>query len=340
MCRASRAVRHGRLRGARLLTWSERTATHPAALALIGEALPARPFAGAVPPGHAVRITTGAPLPAGADAVLMVEVARVEAEARVLALDAVGPGKHVIRVGEDVAKGRAVLPAGRRLRRQDVGLLASIGAATVRAVRCPRVALVVTGNELLPPGAAPSGFNIVDSNSPMLAALATRDGATVHPARYLPDDFTAVRDAIREAAATADVVFVSGGTSVGTEDHAPRAAAELGELAVHGVALRPAGPLGIGFLPIPGRGEGDQKSGGERVKGRKGEETTPPPAPHESTEEIGRGSAVSPSPLHPFSPTLPLPHPRQSGVVPVRVRSVRRARGAPARRSVVGATVS
>jgi molybdopterin molybdotransferase len=195
-----------------------------------------------------VRITTGAPLPAGADAVLMAEFAQVEAETRVLALDSVVPGKHVVRVGEDVAKGRTVLPAGRRLRPQDVGLLASIGAATVRAVRCPRIAILVTGNELLHPGSLPARFNIVDSNSPMLAALAARDGASVLPVRYLPDDFTSVRDAIREAATTADAIFVSGGTSVGTEDHAPRAAAELGELAVHGVALRPAGPLGVAFL--------------------------------------------------------------------------------------------
>ena len=222
--------------------------TSPArSLAVVGESLPARPFAGEVKPGEAVRILTGAPLPAGADAVLMAERASLEA-GRVLAREPVAPGKHVVRVGEDVAKGSAVLAAGRILRPQDVGLLASIGAAEVTAVRRPRVAILVTGNELLPPGAAPDGFKIVDSNSPMLAALAARDGAVVLPVRYVPDDYAAVRAAIRDASAGADVVLVSGGTSVGTEDHAPRAAAELGELAVHGVAVRPAGPMGVGFL--------------------------------------------------------------------------------------------
>ena len=220
--------------------------TSPArSLAVVGESLPARPFAGEVKPGEAVRILTGAPLPAGADAVLMAEFASLE-DGRVLAREPVAPGKHVVRVGEDVAKGSAVLAAGRLLRPQDVGLLASIGAAEVTAVRRPRVAILVTGNELLPPGAAPDGFKIVDSNSPMLAALAARDGAVVLPVRYVPDDYAAVRDAIRDASAGADVVLVSGGTSVGTEDHAPRAAAELGELAVHGVAVRPAGPMGVG----------------------------------------------------------------------------------------------
>jgi molybdopterin molybdotransferase len=216
-------------------------------LTVIGAALPARPFAGVAEPGQAVRITTGAPIPAGADAVLMAESAPLGEDGRVLPRAALAPGRHVVRAGEDVAKGREVLACGRRLRPQDVGLLASIGVGTVLARRRPRVALLVTGNELLPPGSVPAGFRIVDSNSPMLAALVARDGGECLPVRYLPDDYALVRDAIRDA--DADVVLVTGGTSVGTEDHAPRAVAELGELAFHGVALKPGGPFGVGFLP-------------------------------------------------------------------------------------------
>jgi molybdopterin molybdotransferase len=224
-------------------------AHNPLPLALVGESLPAKPFPGAVRPGQAVRVMTGAPVPAGADAVLMAEVAEVEPGGRrVLAREPVSSGRHVGRVGEDVARGHEVLPAGRRLRPQDIGLLASIGVGAVTVRRRPRVAVLVTGNELLPPGSVPDGFKIVDSNSPMLAALVARDGGECRPARYLPDDFAAVRDAIRDAASDADAILVSGGSSVGAEDHAPRAVAELGELAVHGVALRPAAPLGIGFL--------------------------------------------------------------------------------------------
>jgi molybdopterin molybdotransferase len=214
-------------------------------LAVVGEALPARPFAGTVGPGQAVRIMTGAPIPAGADAVLMAEFAQ-EAGDRVLARASVSPGKHVVRVGEDVGKGREVLPAGRMLRPQDVGLLASIGAGTVSVVRRPRVAILVTGDELLPPGAVPDGFRIVDSNSPMLSALVARDGGECRPVQYLPDHYEAIRDALRDA--DADVVLVTGGSSVGTEDHAPRVVAELGELTVHGIAIRPASPTGIGLL--------------------------------------------------------------------------------------------
>ncbi|MBX9584522.1 MAG: molybdopterin molybdotransferase MoeA [Gemmataceae bacterium] len=257
-------------------------AHNPLPLVVVGEARPAKPFLGTVQPGQAVRIMTGSPVPAGADAVLMAEVARPEPDGRVLAVEPVSPGRHVGRVGEDVAAGRGVLPAGRVLRPQDVGLIASVGVGTVQAVRRPRVALLVTGDELLPPGSMPEGHRIVDSNSPMLAALVARDGGDGLPVQYLPDRYEAVRDAIRDATASADVVLVSGGSSVGAEDHAPRAVAELGELAVHGVALRPASPLGVGILRrVPG-------CEGERVKGAGGRSA---------------GPAGSPSPSHPH--TLP-----------------------------------
>ncbi|MBA4191405.1 MAG: hypothetical protein C0467_25780 [Planctomycetaceae bacterium] len=236
---------------------SEDTATS-APLDVLGESMPARPFTGTIERGQAVRITTGAPIPAGADAVLMAEFAQTAADGRVHSREVVKAGKHIVRVGEDVAKGREVLPVSRRLRPQDVGLLASIGVSTVRVHRQPRVAVLVTGNELLPPGSLPEGYRIVDSNSPMLATLVARDGGECLSVRYLHDDYAAVRDAIRDT--DADVILVSGGTSVGTEDHAPRAVGELGELAFHGVAIRPAGPLGVGFRLCPrvasdGRGE-------------------------------------------------------------------------------------
>ncbi len=224
--------------------------SNPLPLAIVGEAFPAQPFPGELRPGQAARVMTGAPLPAGANAVLQAEAADERGD-QVLAREPVSPGRHVGRVGEDVAAGREVLPAGRRLRPQDVGLLASIGAARAPVVRKPRVAVLVTGDELLMPGAAPEGFRIVDSNSPMLAALVARDGGECEPVRYLADRYEAVRDAVANAGA--DVVLISGGSSVGAEDHAPRAVAELGELAVHGVALRPASPTGVGFLP-GGRG--------------------------------------------------------------------------------------
>jgi molybdopterin molybdotransferase len=217
----------------------------PIAFDVIGLALPGRAFEGRVAKGSAVRIMTGAPLPAGADAVVMAEVAN-EQGGRVFVREPVAPRKHVGAIGEDVKAGEVVLRAGRRLRPQDAGLLAAIGVATARCVRRPRALLIVTGDELLPAGSVPSGHRIVDSNSVVLRALVLRDGGVVLPFEILPDQPERIRDALADA--DADVLLVSGGSSVGQEDHAPRLVAELGSLDFHGIAMRPSSPAGVGRI--------------------------------------------------------------------------------------------
>ncbi|MCZ6597766.1 MAG: molybdopterin molybdotransferase MoeA [Planctomycetota bacterium] len=222
----------------------------PIALRLVGESLPGGPGAHrttAVGRGEACRIMTGARVPDGADAVLMAEDAEERGD-EVLARAAVTPGKNVGRVGEDVARGDLVLARGRRLRPQDVGLLASIGHHPVRCVRRPRVRILVSGDELLPPGKKPRAGRIVDSNTPMLAALIERDGGRVEAALRLRDDPQAIGAALRAGADLADVVVAAGGSSVGREDHLPGLVRELGELPVHGVAMRPSSPTGIGRI--------------------------------------------------------------------------------------------
>jgi len=226
----------------------------PIRLAVVGESLPGRPAGVPVGAGEAVRIMTGAPLPQGADAVVMAEVCEEE-DGRVELRDAVAPRKNVGAVGEDIRKGDALLPAGRRLRAQDAALLASVGIAVVPCVRTPRVRLVVTGDELLPAGSAPEGVKIVDSNSVMLRALVARDGGVTLPFEILPDDPEAIRTALADP--DADVVLVSGGSSVGQEDHAPRLVAELGRLDFHGISMRPSSPTGLGRLP-PGAGDAER----------------------------------------------------------------------------------
>jgi molybdopterin molybdotransferase len=225
------------------------TADAPAELTIVGDSLPGRPYPGGLGEGQAVRITTGAPVPAGADAVLMAEHADEvdrDGAARLLARAQVAPGKHVGAIGEDVQAGAVVVSRGRRLRPQDLGVLASVGVGALDVVRRPAVRVVITGDEILPPGSEPAGPFIVDANSPMLEALALRDGAAAVTVVRVPDRRALVREAL--AASTEDVVLISGGSSVGPEDHAPLVLAELGELAVHGVAMRPSGPAGFGFL--------------------------------------------------------------------------------------------
>lgn len=214
-------------------------------LGIAGEALPGRPFDRPLASGEAVRIMTGSPMPVGADAVLPFEFAN-EQGGMLNVRELIGPGKNVGHIGEDVPAGRKILDAGRILRPQDLGLLSSIGIGTVDVIRRPRVAVLVTGEELLPPGSKPVGYQIVDSNSVVLRALAERDGANVQPRRHLPDRPELIREVM--ASADWDVLLVSGGTSVGREDHAPRLVAELGDLPVHGIAVRPASPTGVGFI--------------------------------------------------------------------------------------------
>jgi molybdopterin molybdotransferase len=216
-------------------------------LALVGLSLPGCLFEGEVAPGQCVRIMTGAPLPSGCDAVLPAEWADEEAAevSTVFAIGEVSPGKHVGRRGEDIQIGSRVLEAGRVLRPQDLGVLSSVGSSVVTVYKQPRVRLVVTGNELLPSGSRPQGYRIADANGPMLRALVERDGGIVDFPDLVPDDADAISAALH---ADAEVVIVSGGSSVGIEDLAPALVARLGTLAIHGIAMRPSSPTGLGRI--------------------------------------------------------------------------------------------
>lgn len=218
---------------------------NPLPFQVIGEALPGRPFMGELTPGSAVRIMTGAPLPLGADAVLPAEFAQ-EAAGRVEAHASVSPGKNVGPRGEDVRAGAQIATVGRRLRPQDVGLLASVGQSRLNVVRRPRVRIIATGTELAAPESPRGEHQIVDSNSLMLAGLVARDGAIVESQHRLPDDRELIRRQL--LAPGADVLLVSGGSSVGAEDHAPTLVAEVGTLAIHGIAMRPSSPTGMGTV--------------------------------------------------------------------------------------------
>jgi molybdopterin molybdotransferase len=239
------------------------------ALEVIGDALPGSPFGAIVSRGRAVRIMTGAPVPAGSDAVLPAEFVETDVgEAietaparapRISAVSTVSPGKNIGRRGEDIVSGTTLLEAGRVLRPQDLGVMSSIGRGEATVVRQPRVRLVITGNELLPTGSRPHDCLIADANGPMLAALAARDGAIVDFPGLVRDDADAIREALLGSAGPsddgaaavtqlADIVIVSGGSSVGIEDLAPMLVATHGELAVHGVAMRPSSPTGMGRI--------------------------------------------------------------------------------------------
>jgi molybdopterin molybdotransferase len=223
----------------------------PLPLAIIGQSLPGAAFESTVGRGQAVSIMTGAPLPQGADAVLPAERVHRTGD-QLSALDEVPPQKNVGFAGEDITAGTGVLAAGRRLRPQDVAVLSSLGISEVPVYRKPSVKLIITGNELLPAGSAPEPQRIVDANGPLLHALVQRDGGVpfFHSQEcevYLTrDDPAIILSALQDPAA--DVLLISGGSSVGQEDHAPVLLAQHGELAIHGIAMRPSSPAGMGKL--------------------------------------------------------------------------------------------
>ncbi len=217
----------------------------PLEFPLLGHAWPGRPFEGTVPTGAAIRIMTGAPMPKELDAVVPAEYAS-EQDGQLTITQAVPPNQHVGRIGEDIAQGSTALPSGRRLRPQDTGLVASLGIAEITVVRQPRVRLLVTGNEVRPPGGPKGPYEIYDANSMILRGLVARDGGLIESHQRLGDHPDTIERAL--AAPGADVVLISGGSSVGAEDHAPRLLEKLGELAIHGVAMRPSSPAGMGRI--------------------------------------------------------------------------------------------
>ena len=218
---------------------------NPLTFPVLGQAMPGQPFAGTIGPKSAVRIMPGAPVPEGVDAVVPAEYA-TESAGEIVITRPVAPGQYVGHRGEDIGEGSSALGADRRLRAQDVGLIASLGLAQVTVVRQPRVRILVTGNEVREPGSPKGQYEVYDANSYMLRGLIKRDGGLVEAQYRLGDEQDEIRDTLRTPGA--DVILVSGGSSVGREDFAPQLLAELGELAIHGVAMRPSSPAGIGRI--------------------------------------------------------------------------------------------
>ena len=218
---------------------------NPLGFKVVGEVTPGKRFEGEIKKGETVRIMTGAPLPVGADAVLMAEYAE-QKDDLVDVMQAVAPGKNVGKIGEDIRKGETLFKTRRKIRAQDAAILASIGIDKVKVVAEPTVDILITGNEILKPGNKPIGVKIVDSNSVLLRNLIKRDGGIVKNIYYLPDDRELIRKTLQ--ASTADIVCTSGGASVGVEDYAAVLVAELGELLVHGISMRPASPTGFGLI--------------------------------------------------------------------------------------------
>ena len=230
----------------------------PSYLELAGEARMGRAPEVDVHPGTAVTIATGAPLPPGADAVLMVEHTQSAAPELVEVVRPVAPGDGMVRADEDAAPGAELAPGGRPLRAQDLGMLAAAGVTYVSAFARPRVTVVSTGDELVPAATPELEVGQVrDSTAVALGALVRDAGGDARHAGIVPDDREALATTLRGALPESDVLVVSAGSSVGARDETAAAIASLGEPGIwcHGLAFRPGKPTLLaeaGDVPVIG----------------------------------------------------------------------------------------
>lgn len=232
----------------------------------VTQRIPAGQIGQFLAPGNAARIFTGAMIPEGADAVVMQEQCELTAPNIVTIRHAPKPGEWVRRAGEDIVAGSVILPAGTRLRSQELGLAASVGLASLPVYRKLRVAVFFTGDELIMPGEAPGGQlapgAVYNSNRFILRALLENLGCAITDFGIVPDTLEATRATLRNAAKENDLIITSGGVSVGEEDHIKPAVEAEGRLTMWQIAVKPGKPLAFGevkrddrsafFLGLPG----------------------------------------------------------------------------------------
>ena len=208
--------------------------------------------------GHAVRIFTGAPMPAGTDTVFMQEDVRLEPSGKVVLPAGLKVGANVRPAGEDIREGHVALKAGDRLRPQDVALAAAFGLTRLDVVRRIRVAVFSTGDELASPGTERTAAQLFDSNRFMLMALLKRLGCKVSDLGILRDERESLAKALKKAARVHDLILTTGGVSTGEEDHVKAGVESVGSLVLWRMAIKPGRPVAMGiiggrpFIGLPG----------------------------------------------------------------------------------------
>ena len=226
------------------------TESLPAYLKITGDipmgALPDR----GIGKGEAMKIATGGALPQGADAVVMLEQTQAVDENSIEAVKPVSPLENVVQTGDDIRKGETILTRGHVIRPQDMGALAGVGITRFSVFEKPKVAIINTGNEVVPAGSIPGPGQVRDINSYNLEGLIAQSGGVPVKKGIIPDEYGLIRTALEESLAECGLVIMTGGSSVGTADMTAKVVADLGPpgVLVHGVSIKPGKPLIVGLV--------------------------------------------------------------------------------------------
>jgi len=226
------------------------TESMPALLRVVGDipmgTMPSR----AIGKGEVMKIATGGALPPGAEAVVMFEQAQPVDDTTIEVVKPAAPLEHVIQAGDDIRKGEIVLSRGHRVRAQDMGALASLGITRITVIEKPKVAIISTGNEIVPADSAPALGQIRDSNSYNLEGLITQTGGSTHKMGIIPDKYDRLRKTLEQAIDDCALILMTGGSSVGVADLTAKVINDVGPpgVLIHGVSLKPGKPLIIGLV--------------------------------------------------------------------------------------------
>lgn len=196
--------------------------------------------------GETAYVPTGGMIPVGSEAMVMIEYTEKLGDRDLAVYCNAGANENMMLIGDDVSIGEVVLKAGHFLRPQDLGVLSALGHLQVEVYRKPRLHIISTGDEIVPPGTTPQLGEIVDINQAALSAVAKRFGTEIVSKTYVKDDFETIKDAVDQALKTSDMVILSGGSSMGEKDYTVKVIDSLGEVLLHGLSIKPGKPTILG----------------------------------------------------------------------------------------------
>ncbi len=224
--------------------------SRPALLNVVGEILMGTVAGRGIAKGEAMKIATGGALPTGADAVVMFEHTQPVDSTSIEVVKPVAPLENVIQTGDDIRKGELILPAGRRIRPQDMAALAGIGIMRISVFEKPKVAIISTGNEIVPADTVPARGKIRDSNSYNVEGLITQAGGVPVRKGIIPDEYNRLKEMLAASIEDCRIVLMTGGSSVGAADLTAKVINDMGQpgVLVHGVSIKPGKPLIIGLI--------------------------------------------------------------------------------------------